>query len=363
VIVDVRDRSDGAMRTAIFLFIVLAAAALPPPGAAQKGPADSVYTVRAGDTLYSIAQRFEVSVTALQRWNDLEGTAIQRGQALRVRPPQAEPKADAENEAVEDTAAAPDTIPTDTTAADTTAAGPPTVEPAATDAPAAPDSATPSSPPTGPPPLYGRHTAEAGDSFVHLALRLGTTADTLYALNDSTASVSPGQTLRLPRRFAPPGHTVQPDETLYSIAGQYGVSVRALRAANALDTTTVQPGQRLRVPGREAPAVPPPGDWAAPDTVGAVAVYPKAFAGRLTTSGTPYVPDDLVVSHPSLPYGTVLLLSRPDADRHTFARVIDRGPLDADVLLDASAAVAEQLGIPPDTTPDVAVRVVWVSDK
>ena len=346
------------MRTAIFLFIVLAAAAVPPPSVAQQGPADSVYTVQSGDTLYSIAQRFEVSVTALQRWNDLEGTAIQRGQALRVRPPQAEPETDAENEAVEDTAAAPDTVSTDTTTADTT-----TMEPAATDAPAATDTATTPPPPTGPPPLYGRHTAEAGDSFVHLALRLGTPADTLYALNDSTASVSPGQTLRLPRRFAPPGHTVQPDETLYSIAGQYGVSVRALRAANALDTTTVQPGQRLRVPGREAPAVPSPGDWAAPDTVGAVAVYPKAFAGRLTTSGTPYVPDDLVVSHPSLPYGTVLLLSRPDADRHTFARVIDRGPLDADGLLDVSAAVAEQLGIAPDTTPDVAVRMVWIGDR
>jgi LysM repeat protein len=218
--------------------------------------------------------------------------------------------------------------------------------------------------PTGPPPLYGRHTVEVGDSFIHLALRLGTTADTLYALNDSTTTLlSSGQTLRLPKRFAPSGHTVQPEETLYSIAGQYGVSVRALRAANALDTTTVQPGQRLRLPGREAPEVPPPGDWAAPDSTGAVAVYPEAFAGRLTTSGAPYDPDDLVVSHPSLPYGAVLLLSRPDADRHTFARVIDRGPLDEGVLLDVSAAVAEQLGIDPDATPTVVLRVVWVEGR
>jgi rare lipoprotein A (peptidoglycan hydrolase) len=153
------------------------------------------------------------------------------------------------------------------------------------------------------------------------------------------------------------------EETLYSIAGQYGVSVRALRAANALDTTTVQPGQRLRLPGRTAPEVPPWGDRAAPDSTGAVAVYPDAFAGRLTTSGMPYAPDDLVVSHPSLPYGTVLLLSRPGTDRHTFARVIDRGPLEQDVLLDVSAAVAEQLGINADATPTVAVRVVWRGDE
>ena len=79
--------------------------------------------------------------------------------------------------------------------------------------------------------------------------------------------------------------------------------------------------------------------------------------------GYPYAPDALVVSHPSLPYGTVLLLSRPDADRHTFARVVDRGPLEQDVLLDVSAAVAEQLGIDPDATPTVALRVVWVEGR
>jgi rare lipoprotein A (peptidoglycan hydrolase) len=196
---------------------------------------------------------------------------------------------------------------------------------------------------------------------VGLALRLGTTADTLYVLNDSSAApLSAGQRLRLPKRFAPPSHTVQPEETLYSIAGQYGVSARALRAANALDTTTVQPGQRLRLPGRSAPEVPAPGDWAAPDSTGAVAVYPEAFAGRLTASGAPYDPDALVVSHPSLPYGTVLLLSRPDADRHTFARVIDRGPLEQDVLLDVSAAVARQLGIDAGTASNVALRTVWI---
>jgi len=203
-----------------------------------------------------------------------------------------------------------------------------------------------------------------GDSFVNLALRLGTTADTLYALNDSTtAALSPGQPLRLPKRFAPPGHTVQPEETLYSIAGQYGVSVRALRAANDLDTTSISPGRRLRLPGREAPEVPPSGEWAAPDSTGRIAVYPKAFAGRLTASGAPYAPDELVVSHPLLPYGAVVLLARPDADRYTFARVMDRGPLEKGVLLDVSAAVADRLGIDADATPTVALRVVWMNGE
>jgi len=324
-----------------------------------QAPSDSTYTVQSGDTLYSIAQRFGVSVEALQRWNGLENTALRVGQTLRVRRPEAvgtpEPSVEDADEPAPDTSAAA----TDTTAADTLAMDPGRVDTTGGDTTAASTATS-----TGPPPLYGHHTVATGDSFVTLALRLGTTADSLYALNDSVATpLSTGQTLRLPRRFAPPGHTVKPEETLYSIAGQYGVSVRALRTANAIDTASIQPGQRLRLPGRTAPETPPPGKWAVPDSTGAVAVYPDAFGGRLTASGLPYDPEDFVVSHPSLPYGTVLLLSRPDADRHTFARVIDRGPLDEGVLLDVSAAVATQLGIDPDTTPDVAVRVVWRDDE
>ncbi len=332
------------MRTAILVLgILLTVGGLPRESPAQA-QTDSTYTVQSGDTLYSIAQRFGVSVEVLQRWNDLENASLQVGQTLRVRPPR---EGDAPTDppppdqpSSPDTVAQPDTVvQPDTLAQRDTAA-------------------------VGPPPLYGRHEVESGDSFVNLALRLGTTADTLYALNDSTtAPLFSGQALRLPRRFAPPAHTVGPEETLYSIAGKYGVSVRALRAVNDLDTTSIQPGRRLRLPGRDAPDVPPPGDWAAPDSTGAVAVYPEAFAGRLTASGAPYDPDDLVVSHPSLPYGTVLLLSRPDADRHTFARVLDRGPLDKGVLLDVSAAVAEQLGIDADATPTVALRTVWIDGR
>jgi len=331
------------MRTAVLVLGVLLSLA----GTAQIGhaqaPSDSTYTVQSGDTLYSIARRFGVSVKALQAWNELEGTSLQVGQTLRVQPPRVGDEA----EALPDTTASlPDSVTADTAASDTVA----------------PDTAVADS--GAEPPLYGRHTVEDGDSFVNLALRLGTTADTLYALNDSTAApLTAGQTLRLPKRFAPPSHLVESGETLYSIAGEYGVSARALRTANDLDTTSLELGRRLRLPGRDAPAVPPPGDWAAPDSTGAVAVYPEAFAGRLTASGTPYDPEALVVSHPSLPYDSVVLLSRSDADQHTFARVIDRGPLDQDVLLDVSAAVANRLGIDPDATPTVALRTVWIEDR
>jgi len=306
--------------------------------AVAQAPGDSTHTVQSGETLYGIAQEHGVSVQALQRWNDLDGTHLQAGQVLRVRPP---------------SEANPTEGPRDTTE---TALPPPNV-PDTTDPVSdsdAPEDTTQSS--------YGRHIVEAGETFVSLALRLGTTADTLSALNETRVDpLSPGTSIRLPRRFGPPAHVVEAGETLYSIAGQYGASVRSLRRVNDLDTTTLQPGQRLRLPMRTG-TLNPPGTWTDPDTTGPASVYPDAFAGRLMASGRAYDPDAFVVSHRSLPFGSVVLVSVPNDDRHTFARVLDRSPAADDLLLDLSAAVAEQLGIAGGSSPTVALRTVWMAE-
>jgi LysM repeat protein len=310
------------------------------PASAQEQP-NATYTVQDGDTLYGIAQKVGVSVRTLMRWNDLKDASIQSGQTLRVRPPSSD------TTTAESTAASSDTA-SSTPDADTTKS-----------ADAAPNADTTVSAPQP----YGTYAVDGGDTFISLALRLGTTADTLFALNDSTTTpLAPGRSLRLPRRFGPPTHTVASGQTLYSIAGEYGVSVRSLKAKNNLSSDTLQPGQTLQIPRGPGPDLPPPGQWAAPDTTGPVARYPKAFAGRLTASGTAYTPDDLVVSHPSLPFDSVVLLSTKNPERHTFARVIDRGPIEEDMLLDVSAAVAQQLSLPTEgTAPTVALRVVWAA--
>ena len=48
---------------------------------------DIYYTVRKGDTLYSIAKRHRLTVGEVRELNDLDGTALQPGQKLRVSPP------------------------------------------------------------------------------------------------------------------------------------------------------------------------------------------------------------------------------------------------------------------------------------
>lgn len=317
------------MRIVAFTFGLALLLSLSPHVASAQIQTDSTYAVQDGDTLYSIAQKVGVSVRSLMQWNGMDDTTLEVGRTLRIRPPTSrsqEPSTDAP-----DTTAQP-SLPPSPSADTTTSDGPP----------------------------YGRYSAQEGDSFVGLALRLGTTADSLFALNDSTTSpLSASQSVRLPRRFGPPTHRVESGQTLYSIAGQYGVSARTLKMKNNLDTDTLQPGQRLQIPRREI-KLPPSGEWAAPDSTGRVAIYPDAYAGRLTASGTAYDPNEFVASHPWLPFDSVVLLSAQNPPRHTFARVIDRGPVEEGVLLDVSNAVAQQLDLDGEEASSIALRVVWV---
>jgi len=316
---------------------------------AETAPsASAVYTVEDGDTLYSIARRFGVSVRALMEWNGMETPALQIGQSLRVRPPAEEserspeepqpPTADREIDPETD----PETDPAD-----------PRAQTDGREPPAEADAAADTSTTAG-----GTHAtvARAGDTLVDIALRYGTTADTLFALNDSlqTALVD-DQTVLLPPRFSGPVHVVQSGETLYGIAGTYGVSVRAIQQANEREAASIQPGQRLRIPGRRGARTPPP-----PDTTGRVALYPPAFAGRLTASGSTYEPSAFVGSHPTLPYGSVVLLSDPETRSHCFVEIIDRGPVEDGLIMDVSGAVAQQLSLDPQSETPLQLRVVWV---
>lgn len=355
---------------------------------------DRTYTVQDGDTLYRISRQFGVEVEMLQRWNDLTGTQITPGQTLRVRPPTPDDPAsdpaspettDAETESpaadapargpgatTADSSAPPDpsapaagdSVRPDRAAGDSLRADRDTVSTRSESTRSAPDSARADTAATRveatSPAPYGRTVTGPGASFLSLALRTGTTADSLYALNDSlTAPLPATTTVRLPRRFGPPTHVVQPEQTLYQIAGRYGVSVRALRAANDLSDATLSPGQRLRIPGRMGVQPAAPGTLAPSDTTGRVAVYPPPFAGRLTASGTTYDPDEFVGSHPSLPYGSLVLLTNPETTRSSFVRIVDRGPVEEDLLMDVSAAVAETLGL-DGRNSTVEFRVVWV---
>lgn len=52
----------------------------------STGDTRVVYTVRRGDTLGRIASRYGVSIRDIQQWNNLRGTVIHRGQTLKLYP-------------------------------------------------------------------------------------------------------------------------------------------------------------------------------------------------------------------------------------------------------------------------------------
>lgn len=336
----------------IWMLAVLAAE----PVQAQETPASETYVVRPDDTLYSIARRFGTSVEQLRRLNDLLDNTIRVGQELVVRPPVAAPSP------------TPDTADT-TAASDTTEALPARPRPQAPPADtgrslSAFGRIVPAEETLAEAPIdrlaHGAYVLRPGDTFFSVAARYGTTADSLFALNDEhTAPLPPGKVLRLPERFALPAHVVaESDSTIYEVAARYGVSVRALQRANDLEDIDIEEGQRLRIPGRSAPEPGPPDALPDPVTHGPVAVFPETYVDRLTASGTRYDPDALVVSHPALPFGSIVLLTNPATERSTFARVIDRGPVDEAVLVDVSTAVAERLGLASGSEQPVALRVV-----
>lgn len=206
---------------------------------------------------------------------------------------------------------------------------------------------------------YGTYTVQPGDTFYGVAAQYGITGDTLFVLNGRMADpLPPGNVLRLPAAFSIPSHVVQEGETIYDIAAQYGVSAKALERANGLETREVEVGRYLRIPGREAPEPPPGIHLPEVQARGPVQVYPPTFAGRLTASGQPYSPDEFVVSHADFPFGTVVLLTNPATNEHTFAKVIDRGPVDETYVMDVSEAVAEKLGLKPNSEQEIIMRLI-----
>lgn len=180
------------------------------------GQSSSQYTVVRGDTLYSIASRYNTSVSQLKSSNGLSSDTIYPGQRLQV--------------------------PGSTTG-----------------------SSTPStSPSTGATTSY---TIKAGDTLTRIAREFGTTVSALRQLNNLNSDlIFVGDTLRVSvsasnQPSAPSNpqtstetertgrYTVVAGDTLYGIARRYNTTVQKLKQDNRLSSDTIYVGQQLTVPG------------------------------------------------------------------------------------------------------------------
>ena len=91
---------------------------------------------------------------------------------------------------------------------------------------------------------------------------------------------------------------------------------------------------------------------------GLASYYADSLAGRPTASGEPYDPAELTAAHRTLPFGTMVEVSRDDG-RRVVVRINDRGPFGKKKrVIDVSRRAAEELGMMRAGVVNVTVRVV-----
>jgi LysM repeat protein len=147
------------------------------------------YTVQAGDTLYSIARNNNVTVDELKTLNNLTTNTLSIGQILLLK-------------------------------ASTTSA-----------------------------PTVNTYTVKSGDTLYSIAKKYATTVSELKTLNNlATNTLSIGQVLKVPSGEDVNIYTVISGDTLYSIANKFNTTVTALKTKNNLVTDTLTIGQKLIIP-------------------------------------------------------------------------------------------------------------------
>jgi len=73
--------------------------------------------------------------------------------------------------------------------------------------------------------------------------------------------------------------------------------------------------------------------------------YGLGFHGRKTANGERFDMNDYTAAHPSLPFGTRVLVRNPGNGRSVIVRINDRGPYSGGRIIDLSFAAARSLGI------------------
>ena len=157
-----------------------------------NGQTRTVYTVRRGDTLGKIADRFKVSVSQLQSWNNLRGTRIISGARLLIYTD-------------------PGSVPTS-----------------------------------------GQidYVVKSGDTLSKIATRYGVTVTNLRKWNGINGSrIRIGQRLNIRSGSGSEMviHTVRRGDTLIGIASRYAVTVAKIKAWNTLRSNTIRVGQQLNI--------------------------------------------------------------------------------------------------------------------
>lgn len=95
---------------------------------------------------------------------------------------------------------------------------------------------------------------------------------------------------------------------------------------------------------------------------GTASWYGRGDAGRPTASGAPFDPEAMRIAHKTLPFGTWVRIRNLSNGLEAVAMVDDRGPFYGGRVMDATPAVAQQLGFYGEGTARVEVKDVPVAE-
>lgn len=173
-------------------------------------PNVTTYTVQRGDTLYGIASKFGTTVSTIRELNTLTSNTLLPGQQILI---------------------------------------PASIEPTEPTMPVEPEP----TPPTETETPYLIYTVQRGDSLWKISQRYGIPVNEIIAFNNlDTINLKVGDELRIPvsslNDDTKQTYTVKNGDTLWSIAKSFNVSVDDLKNANNLTTNLLTVGQNLTIP-------------------------------------------------------------------------------------------------------------------
>jgi rare lipoprotein A len=97
---------------------------------------------------------------------------------------------------------------------------------------------------------------------------------------------------------------------------------------------------------------------------GVASFYGDEFAGRSTANGERYDPNAYTAAHRTLPFGTIIRVTRRSTGDWVLVRVNDRGPYGKRKrILDLSKQAARRLGMLHDGIAKVRAEVLEVGEK
>ena len=161
----------------------------------EKQPEDyTIYTVQKGDTLYGIANKYNTTVDKIIEYNNLSSTVLNVGQQILI------PNVYTEND------------------------------------------------------QYDTYVVEKGDSLYKIANEFNTTVAELMKINNLSSNLlSIGQKILIPKKQSSNEfeYIVKAGDSLYSIANRYNTTVDEIKKLNNLSSNLLTIGQILKLPTQE----------------------------------------------------------------------------------------------------------------